>query len=52
MKRLFENENVKQIFITFLIISACTIVTYTFLNWLIIIKLQLFSRNYLGTQFA
>jgi len=52
MKRLFENENVKRIFVTFLIISVCIVVIYTFLNWLIIIKLQLLSPRETYVDFS
>jgi len=36
-------EKLKLIFVPFLIIGVCTVVVYTFLNWLIIVRLQLFA---------
>ena len=39
------SDKLKLIFVPFLIIAFCVVVGYTFLNWLLIIKLQLFSVN-------
>jgi rhomboid protease GluP len=36
-------EKLKQVFVPFLIIASCIIGGYTFLNWLLFIKLQVFS---------
>ena len=49
MNRL--NEKLKLIFIPFLKIAVCTVACYTFLNWLIIVRLQLFSTKEIITDF-